>query len=233
MRFSLETVFTGLLTLAALTMAGTMVRREYFPSPRSAEARSARPPEYVEGWEGILPSGIHVGAVDAPVKIVEFADLECPFCSRYHTTLANVKRQFGDSVALVFVHLPLSFHRFARPAARAVECADQAGRAMEFISVVYEKQDSLGLKPWTSYANEAGIADTMRIEACAMDVSPVPRIEEGVALSDRFGVDATPTILVNGWRFEHVPNETELVRAVNAVLAGRGLDGARQESQSR
>jgi protein-disulfide isomerase len=120
----------------------------------------------------------------------------------------------------VFVHYPLSQHRFAMAAARAVECAEAEGHFADLVAAIYEKQDSLGLRSWGSYAKEAGIADTTRIVKCASSSSRVSRIEQGIAYGNRLGVQFTPTIVVNGWRLGGTPSKTELIRIIEAIAGG-------------
>jgi len=167
----------------------------------------------------MVHDGVMVGDSAARVKIIEFSDLECPVCRRFQQTVRVVQAKYPKDVAVVFVHFPLPMHRFARPAARAGECAGNQFAA--FVNLVYRKQDSLGLKPWTSYATEAGIRDTVPFAACVHATDPVPRIESGVALGLRMGIRGTPTIIVNGWRLQATPSEEELMRTVDALIAGK------------
>lgn len=61
---------------------------------------------------------------DAKILIVEYADLECPFCKRMHDdlTLQNIQKKYGDQLAYTFKHYPLPFHPLALPAAHTAEC---------------------------------------------------------------------------------------------------------------
>lgn len=71
------------------------------------------------------------GNQNAPVKIVEYSDFECPFCKRFHETMNQVMDEFGDSgeVAWIFRHFPLQqLHpRNAVTIAVASECAAEQG----------------------------------------------------------------------------------------------------------
>lgn len=71
------------------------------------------------------------GNPDAPVKIVEYSDFECPFCKRFHDTINQVMEEIGDSgeVAWVFRQFPLDqLHPVkARAEAVASECAAELG----------------------------------------------------------------------------------------------------------
>lgn len=81
------------------------------------------------------------GNVDASITIVEYSDLECPFCSRFHDTMKQVIDQYGDDVRWVYRHFPLtSIHPNAVPAALASECAGAQGKFWEFTDLVFESQ---------------------------------------------------------------------------------------------
>lgn len=65
------------------------------------------------------------------------------------------------------------------------------------------------------------MADTTAFARCLQANPEPPRIEAGLALSQRLGVRGTPTVLVNGWRFETPPNARDLIRTLDELLAGR------------
>ena len=134
--------------------------------------------------------------------------------------MRDILREHPQEVALIFVHTPLPGHRFAMQAARVAECAQRVGRFVPMIDAIFDKQDSLGLKSWGSFALEAGIADSGSIGACARDTSSVARIDAGRSLAERFEVKATPTVLVNGWSFTG-PTDEQLRRAIEAARQGR------------
>lgn len=215
-RLPFDRVLSVVLTAAAVAMAIAVVRREFAPSSVSGLTRQ---PVFHDGWRAMLTAGIEMGPSSAPIKIVEFTDLECPACRVYHrSVLPEVLASFGDRVSPVFLHLPLQGHRFARPAAVAAECA---ARENAFNSFIFAKQDSVGLKPWHSFAREAGIRDSIQFASCIGEPSAVPRIDAGLALADSLGVRGTPTIIVNGWMFSAPPSARELTRVVDALLHGR------------
>ena len=70
------------------------------------------------------------GNPDAQVLIVEYSDMECPFCKSFHPTIKKVMEEYGKDgkVAWVYRHFPLdSIHSKARPEAIASECANELG----------------------------------------------------------------------------------------------------------
>lgn len=216
---NLERATSSLLTVAAIAMAGTLVHREFFASAPHATPTKAEAVTFRKDWQDALTAGTRIGSDAAKVKVVEFSDYECPFCRRFQAAYDSVKSQLGDSIALVYVHFPLSMHQFARPAARAAECAGRFNRFGEMTSVLFSKQDSLGLKSWNRYAAEAGVQDTVRFARCLTEPVPPQDIEAGVRMGQRFGIQSTPTILLNGWTYNIPPNTEILARDARAVLA--------------
>lgn len=229
----IETLLTLILATSAVVIAAALARREFVNTTSTSAVSVATlrsdAPSQVEDWERIALAGLRFGSSAAPVMILEFSDLECPFCRRFHSTLQAVRARFGAKVAYVFVHYPLPMHRLARHAARGLECADLQGRSEAYLDVVFGKQDSLGLKPWSSYAVDAGVPDTGRYRRCLEDATPLPRIETGLAEGAKLDISGTPTVIVNGWRFPNPPDDSLLSAVILRLLEGRDPfdDGAR------
>lgn len=152
-------------------------------------------------------------------SIVEFADLECPACRGFHEALRTVMAAHPRELEVLLVQLPLPMHRFALPAARAMECADSVGKASAWAEVVLSAQDSLGLVGWGTLARRAGIADTSRIARCAISPTIYSRIENGRVFAARNGIEATPTIWVDGWQFRGGLSSSVLDSLVTAMAA--------------
>jgi protein-disulfide isomerase len=213
----LEGIASGVLVIAGIAIAAGVVKRSFFPPPAAVAAATSTKLEFLPSWRDALPIGITVGATSAPVKIVEFADLECPGCRALHSTLEKVLKERSGRVSLTYVSFPLPQHRFALGAARGAECADHLGRFREWANVIFDNQDSLGLKSWADYARDAGISDTAAIQACAIDSKPVPRIEAGIALGQKIHVAFTPTVIVNGWRYPYTPTKADLEAMIDTL----------------
>ncbi len=183
------------------------------------------PPEQISAWsEGNEVGRLIAGPANAPVTLTVFGDLECPACAAFDSKLEAVMSRFGDRLNIVFVHYPLSYHRFALPAARAAECAARVGAFSNWVRAIYAGQDSLGLKTWAAFAATAGIADTAEIQRCATGTQSEEKIQEGLALGKELAISGTPTILLNEWRFWSVPSVEQIEAAVDRLLAGRPLN---------
>lgn len=210
----------------ALLFAFILVKREFFDKEAHAQSGAqAGPPTRVDNWNQLRGTGIALRSPDAPVVVLEFADLECPACKAFYERLNQTAADLHANVGLVMVHFPLSVHRFAKPAARAMECATAQGAGPKFVDVAYAKQDSFGLKPWVGYAKEAGVPNLDAFQACAQDTAHVARIEEGRRLGEAMEVHWTPTIIINGWRFPGVPSDDQLRSTLQALAAGKSPPG--------
>lgn len=78
-----------------------------------------------------ITSDDHIlGNPNALVKIVEYSDMECPFCRRFHSTMQQIMEEYGKDgkVAWIYRQFPLdSLHSKARTEAVASECANELG----------------------------------------------------------------------------------------------------------
>lgn len=68
-----------------------------------------------------------LGDTNAPITIIEYSDLECPFCIRFHTVQETIMKEYAGKVKWVHRHFPLDFHANAKPYAYAAECAAEIG----------------------------------------------------------------------------------------------------------
>lgn len=212
------------LTVAVVVMIGLVVYRDVFAGGSRSRSLTQRPPQFQfdTNWHSALKNAVVVGNRESPVKLVEFIDFECPVCRAAHeAVIKDLERHYGSQLSVWYIHYPLAFHRFARVAAQAAECADSAARFDKFVDVVFAKQDSLGLKSWGSYGAEIGVADTAAFVKCVAKPSLAARIDSGLATGRRSHVTGTPTFIINGWQFEGVLAATDMVKAIDAVLAGR------------
>ncbi len=224
----LERVTSLVLTLCAIFFVGLLAKREFFDrGVRAPQSQGSDVPVQVANWNELLAQAIPIRSPDAPVVVMEFADLECPACKRFNSRLEETVRDLHADVGLVMLHFPLPMHRFAKPAARALECASSMGAGAQFVDIAYAKQDSFGLKPWTGYAQEAGIEDTVAYSACVRDTTRIERVERGLRLGESLKLRGTPSVIINGWRFPTVPSDDQLRETIKALMAGRTPPGAR------
>ncbi|MCB9733499.1 MAG: thioredoxin domain-containing protein [Deltaproteobacteria bacterium] len=140
------------------------------------------------------------GKAGAKIQIVEFSDFQCPFCSRVSAPLGEVKAHYGDDVAITFKHFPLSFHQNAMPAAIAAMCAHEQGKFWEFHDLAFANQKALSADDLNGYAKQVGL-DEKKFSECVAANKPKAKIEADMAEARAAGVRGTPTIYINGRKF--------------------------------
>jgi len=108
------------------------------PSSRGAQ------PAHVQ--IGLKPHWHVMGSANAPVTIVEFVDLECPFCHRFHAeAFPLIKKNYIDTGKVKFVTLdmPMEFHRYALRAAEANRCSEEQGKYWEMRDAILNSTKTL------------------------------------------------------------------------------------------
>lgn len=161
------------------------------------------------------PSVDHVrGPVDAPLTLVEYGDMECPFCGRATGVLGELRDRFGDDLRYVFRHLPLvEVHPHAQLAAEAVEAAGAQGRFWEMHDTLFAHQDDLEAPDLLHYASVLGL-DLERFARELGNGTYAQRIRDDVAGAEAGGVQGTPTFFVNGVRHTGRGGTEELAAAL-------------------
>lgn len=204
------------LATCAVVLTALVAFRTFTPGNVRVASAAASPPVLIEAWEEVVTDRDFAGPDDAPVRIVEFADFECPACRGYVSILDSIRSRYPRRVATAVAHFPLPYHRFALPAARAAECAKESDRFEEMARLLLLGQDSLGLKPWRDFAAQAGVLSLEEFDRCVEENGPMQRVDRDIELGNRIGVGATPTIVVNGLLFDSPPSLDVLDSLVRA-----------------
>ena len=150
------------------------------------------------------------GNPNAAVKIIEFSDLECPFCKRFHLTMQEVMDEYGKEVAWVYRHFPLdALHSKARKEAEATECANELGgndKFWDYVDKLFEitpSNNQLDLALLPKIAAEIGL-DKVKFENCLASQKYAGHIESDVKDAVASGARGTPYSVViskNGEKF--------------------------------
>ncbi len=119
----------------AIVIAGFLIAGAVYLSMGRAGTAGTQKPQVAEQQSGnlekmaVITSDDHIrGNPNASVKIVEYSDMECPFCKSFHSTMKKVMDEYGKDgkVAWVYRHFPLdSIHSKARTEAVATECVNE------------------------------------------------------------------------------------------------------------
>jgi protein-disulfide isomerase len=212
-RGRLSDAFTIAALGGSLVTAAIVVRREFFP--RETQQTDSAKPTPVPNWEKYIGTGRLVGRPSAPLKLVEFADFQCPECRSLHRILQQLNAEFPGQIAISYHYVPLRYHPLAYPAARAAECAAAQGRFEAYHDILFSRFDSLRADSFNEIATEAGVPDTKQFAACASRTDSVPRISADRTLAmDTLHIIGTPTVIVNAMMYAFAPPLGELRRMV-------------------
>jgi protein-disulfide isomerase len=186
------------LALAAL-LAGNAFATASAAPDRTATEATAQPAAAPQDRAAAASVEYNVlGRADAPVTIIEFTDLQCPYCARHASqTFPEIRRRYVDTGKVRYTSrdVPLPFHAFAAPAAIANRCAGEQGRFWEYREAVFAAQSELGQSPFARIAAELGLDDE-QFAACLADPRPVAAVRADLELARRHGITSTPTFVI-------------------------------------
>ncbi len=158
------------------------------------------------------------GRADALVTIVEFGDLQCPYCARAAKTLKQLEAAYGRDVRIVFKHNPLSFHPDALRAAEYTLAAGQQGKFWLMHDKLFENPKALKLKDLDRYALQVGLNLPM-MKAYIGSGVPKARIQADQALAKRLGARGTPTFFINGQKLAGAQGLAQFKSLIDSQIA--------------
>lgn len=212
----LEPVATVVVALAALAVSGSYLWRNHAsPTSRAPGSVAVASPE--TRWSVAADIALPAPRQGSAVQLIEFIDLECPFCARYHSTIDSVAMLLGDSVQIRFVNLPIEGHRFAPSGAAAVECAFARGLGEKFVSTVFQLQDSIGFLTWPILAKRAGLIDTAGFQECVDAPRTRKKVDSAVGVAKLLQMRGTPSVLLNGQRYDRPPKLDKLLSDIRRI----------------
>lgn len=147
-----------------------------------------------------------LGSRNADVVIVEFSDLECPFCKMFHETMKQIIAEYGEDekVAWVYRHFPLdSIHPKARKEAEATECAAELGGQLAFweftdeIFSVTPSNNNLDLNLLPQIAQKIGL-NKEAFEKCLSEGRHAKAVAEDLEDAVNSGGRGTPYSILVG-----------------------------------
>lgn len=147
-----------------------------------------------------LPSvtGIMLGKADAPLTMIEYTDLQCPFCRQFAiTSFDEIKKNWIDTGKLRYISrdFPLDFHAQAMPAARAARCAGEQGKFWELRMALMKNANLLTADYIAKAAAELRL-EPKAFAACAASTKYDAEIQAEMQEGARLGVGGTPTFIM-------------------------------------
>lgn len=216
----------GALTMATVVAGVILLGKQ---KPKSS------PPQTLgtaSQYELIANSKHTIGDINAPVKVVEFSDFQCPACKAAHPIIKNILKTKGADVYFVYRHYPLPTHKNSKVAAQAAEAAGSQGKFFEMHDLLFENQ-----KNWENAGNAKEIFESyarqleLDIEKYNQDFDNVIGfVNEDFALGNKSGVSSTPTFFINGQKYSGVIQLNQFEQIIDSQI-GKSTPESTQSSQ--
>ena len=158
------------------------------------------------------------GAAGAPVTIIEFGDFQCPYCSRMETELVELRKIYGKKLRVAWKDFPLPIHQQAMLCAEAARAAGDQGKFWQMHDWLLEHQDSLGLTSIEEAAQKMGL-DMKKFSKTLDAWAHRPQIDRDLQEVQKFGIQGTPTLFINGRQTQGVLPIEQLRDLVDRELA--------------
>src|SRR5262249_2860230 len=129
-----------------------------------------------------------LGSKDAPIKIVEFTDFQCPYCKASENTIKQLRAKYGDKIQLVHMDFPLAFHSHAMDAANAARCANDQGKFWQFRDSIFANTGKLAPADLKATAKTLGL-NTSQFDACFDKARFEDEVKKDLATGEKLGVD--------------------------------------------
>jgi RNA polymerase sigma factor (sigma-70 family) len=174
------------------------IKPPVLPGAVAAPAADDDPPRLI-GKDTIaklkLDQGPSRGPANAPVTIVLFQDLMCPFCSKVLGTIDQIWDEYPGKLRLVVKQLPV--HTQARLAAEASLAAEAQGKFWELHDAMIANNDDLSHDAILGYAAQAGL-DVNQLRQALDQHTYLSALDAEIKTACDLDIKATPTFLING-----------------------------------
>jgi predicted DsbA family dithiol-disulfide isomerase len=192
-------------------------RREYLQGLRAKAEVSIllHPPKIEVGYD---PARFK-GDVNAPVRIIEFSDFQCPFCRRANGTINELLEKYQGRVSLAYRDFPLrQIHPQAESAAEASRCAAEQGRFWEYHDLLFGDSPKFDAASLSAYAGKVGL-DSGRFQSCLSSGKYKTQIDEDLQEGKSVGVSGTPAFFINGVFLSGAQPASAFEKIIDAELA--------------
>jgi protein-disulfide isomerase len=137
------------------------------------------------------------GPRNAPVMVVEFADYQCPYCRQLEPQHEQLRREFGDKIAVAFKDFPIPAHAYAEKMAEVARCAGEQGKYWELHDFMYKELKTFDMSQ-IEQRTQALNLDSAHFNQCVDSAAETAEITADKTEGQHLGVSGTPTVFING-----------------------------------
>ena len=164
---------------------------------------------------------------DQVVSLVVYGDYLCPYCRELFRVIEQLRSTMGESLQYVYRHLPNErVHVGAELMARAAEGATVQGRFWDLHDWLYEQQPPITSAQTFKFARQIGMdGDQYLDDIDSKDVRA--RVQDDLTEGRENGITVTPTIYIDGVRYDDAWDSHSLSEALRRTIASQVKRSAR------
>lgn len=201
-QFAILYLLTGVLLFASGIGVGYIIwgnQTLQEPTEGVAAEEEITIPENITRYDVSIDDDPIYGAANAEITIIQFADFECPYCTKWQMEVwPEIKKAFPDQVRLVYRDFPLyGMHNNAESAAEAANCAGEQDAYWEYHNALFVSEYGLGADAFSQYANDLGL-DAKKFSECLESDRFINEVKGDYEYATNLGVNSAPTFFING-----------------------------------
>lgn len=201
----------GIVALAVIVVAGFAILGQ--------GGSGTTPPQAIE-----VSSDKNIGAPNAPVVVVEYADFQCPYCQQFALgPEQQLRKEYVDTGKVRFAFRHMAFIGTESVwAAEAAECANEQGRFWDYHDKLYQEQGGENTGTFSQdnlkrFAAALGL-NTQQFNQCLDTNKYEAKVQQEIAEGQQLGVASTPTLFVNGQLIKNGSDYQVLQAAIEVTL---------------
>lgn len=188
----------GLTTKLKMLEGGEAPSQKTQPTAAAGSEVPTQPTPSADNLPKITEEDHVKGEANARIALIEYSDLECPFCKSFHPTAQQAMNEYQGQLKWVYRHFPLRFHANAQKEAEAAECVNELGgndAFWKFIDAIYERTTANGqgfaLDKLGPLAAEVGVNQT-QFQTCLDSDKYSQKVRDEASAGAEAGITGTP-----------------------------------------
>ena len=160
------------------------------------------------------------GPADARITLVEFSDFECPYCSKAALKIEAILQAYPKDARLVYKHFPLPDHPHAKMAAEAALAAQAQDKFWPMHDKLFANGRHLSAETIAGIAKDIGL-DMDKFRADMQSAGVKATLRKDLADGDKADIQGTPTVFINGKRYNGSLEMLMVKPILDAELKGK------------
>lgn len=173
----------------------------------------------------VLNTDYVLGSSQAPVKLIEYGDLECELCATFHQQVfQDLKQKYVDTgkLSYEFRNFPIvTVNANAFDAAQALYCAGDQGKYWEFLTRAFAFQDNLKFDDLADHAKSVGVDNEKLFTSCLNGKKYAEYLEKQILEAAKLELRGVPTFYINDQRIDGVESLNKFEDLIEQNLNSR------------